>query len=114
MKSTAFLLLVALVAATGCNQSDNSQQTSNRSMTNDGAFGNYIYNLGQAKQTAAKTVDVASLGEEIHLFQVDKGHFPSSLDELVQEHYIKRVPDAPAGMKIDYNSESGDVKVVNQ
>lgn len=83
-------------------------------MTNDGAFGQYMGNLAQAKQTAGKTVDVASLNEEIRLFQVDKGRFPNSLDELVQDNYIKRVPDAPYGMKIDYNTETGEVKVVNQ
>lgn len=117
MKSTAFLPLVALIIATGCNQSDNSSQTassSGRSMTNDGAFGQYVGALAQAKQTAGKTVDVASLNEEIHMFQVDKGRFPNSLDELVQENYIKKVPDAPYGMKIDYNAETGEVKVVNQ
>lgn len=117
MKSTALLSLVALIVATGCNQSDNSSQTAgspNRSMTNDGAFGQYMGNLAQAKQTAGKTVDVASLNEEIRLFQVDKGRFPNSLDELVQDNYIKRVPDAPYGMKIDYNTETGEVKVVNQ
>jgi competence protein ComGC len=70
--------------------------------------------LQQAKQNAGKTVDVASLNEEIQLFHVNKGRFPNSLDELVQEGYIKKVPDAPYGMKIDYNPDSGDVKVVNQ
>lgn len=48
------------------------------------------------------------------MFHVDKGRFPNSLDELVQDNYIKRVPDAPYGMKIDYNADSGEVKVVNQ
>lgn len=117
MKSTALIPLVALIIATGCNQPDNSSQSAgsaNRNMTNDGAFGQYIGGLAQAKQTAGKTVDVASLNEEIQMFHVDKGRFPNSLDELVQDNYIKRVPDAPYGMKIDYNADSGEVKVVNQ
>lgn len=114
MKSTALLLLVALIITTGCNQSDSPSGSANRSMTNDGAFGQYMGGLAQAKQTAGKTVDVASLTEEIHLFQVEKGRFPNSLDELVQNNYIKKVPDAPYGMKIDYNAETGEVKVVNQ
>jgi len=116
MKSTTLLPLVALVVATGCNQSDNSSQagSTNRSLTNDGAFGQYVGGLQQAQQNAGKTVDVASLSEEIRLFQVDKGRYPNSLDELVQANFIKKVPDAPMGMKIDYNPETGEVKVVNQ
>lgn len=117
MKHAALIPLVALVFATGCGQSDNAPQTSsatNRSMTNDGAFGQYMGGLQQAKQNAGKTVDVASLREEIDLFHVDKGRYPNNLDELVQENYMKKVPDAPYGMKIDYNPETGEVKVVNQ
>jgi hypothetical protein len=117
MKSVALLMLAALILTAGCSPTDNSSQTANassRNMTNDGAFGQYMGNLAQAKQTAGKTVDVASLREEIRLFQVDKGHYPASLDELVQGDYIKKIPDAPYGMKIVYNPESGDVNVVNQ
>ena len=116
MKCAALLSLVALVFVTGCSPSDDSSPTatSNRDMTNDGAFGQYMGGLKQAKQTAAKTVDVASLNEEIQMFHVNKGRYPNSLDELVQEDFIKKVPDAPYGMKIDYNAETGEVKVVNQ
>ena len=60
------------------------------------------------------TRNAASLREEIRLFQVDKGRNPATLDELVQGDYIKKIPDAPYGMKIVYNAESGDVSVVNQ
>jgi hypothetical protein len=113
MKCVAFVPFVALVFITGCNHADESAQ-SNRPMTNDGAFGQYVGGLAQAKQNAGKTVDVASLREEIRLFQVDKGRYPSSLDELVQDNYLKKIPDAPYRMKIDYNPETGDVNVVNQ
>lgn len=114
MKYAAFCSLVALAFVTGCDRLADSSAQSNRPLTNDGAYGNYIAGLAQAKQDAGKTVDVASLREEIRLFQVDKGRYPNSLDELVQENYIKKIPDAPYRMKIDYNSETGDVNVVNQ
>jgi hypothetical protein len=48
------------------------------------------------------------------LFQVDKGRFPKDLDELVQEKYLTKVPDAPYGMKIDYDPATGTAKVVKQ
>ncbi|HLX68183.1 MAG TPA: type II secretion system protein GspG [Verrucomicrobiae bacterium] len=113
MKCTALLSLAVLILLTGCNPTDPSAQSS-RPMTNDGAFGQYVGGLAKAKQDAGKTVDVASLREEIRLFQVDKGHYPASLDELVQDNYIKKVPDAPYGTKINYNPETGEVDVVNQ
>lgn len=113
MKRVALLPFVVLVLVAGCSPPDETEQ-SHRPLTNDGAYGQYIAGLAQAKQDAGKTVDVASLREEIRLFQVDKGRYPNSLDELVQGDYIKKIPAAPYGMKIDYNPETGDVNVVNQ
>ena len=117
MKSILLVSVAALAFATGCSQSGDSSQTAsstNRSMTNDGAFGQYMGGLAQAKQNAGKTVDVASLTRVISQFQVDKGRFPTDLNELVQEKYISRIPDAPYGMKIDYDPATGTVAVVKQ
>lgn len=83
-------------------------------MTNDGAFGQYMGSLKQAKQLAGKTVDLASLNRAIDQFYVDKSRYPNDLNELVTEKYISRVPDAPGGMKIDYDQTTGKVQVVNQ
>ena len=74
----------------------------------------YVNGLGNAKQKAAKTADVASINQAIGLFQVDKGRFPKDLDELVTEKYLPRVPEAPYGMKIEYDAASGKVNVVKQ
>lgn len=118
MKSIALVPLIALVAAAGCKPSGGSQADSSSSNGSSGSVlqapADYVGALGKAKQNAGKTVDVASLNQEIQLFQVDKGRFPKDLDELVQEKYIKKVPDAPYGMKIDYDATTGTVKVVNQ
>lgn len=120
MKATIVLPLLALVFATGCGPSDSSSQsassttTTNRNMTNDGAFGQYMGALAQAKQNAGKTVDVASLSRVIDQFYVDKSRYPADLNELVTEKYISKVPDAPYGMKIDYDPTTGKVQVVNQ
>lgn len=118
MRSTILLPLAALLLATGCGPSDNSSQstasTTNRNMTNDGAFGQYVGALAQAKQTAGKTVDVSSLKPAIDQFFVDKGRYPNDLNELVTEKYLTKIPAAPYGMKIDYDAATGKVQVVNQ
>jgi hypothetical protein len=118
MKSTAFLSLVALILVTGCKPSDSSQTASSTDTNSSGgvlhAPADYIEGLGRAKQNAGKTVDVASLNQAIGLFQVDKGRFPKDLDELVQQGYLKKMPEVPYGMKLDYDPATGQVKVVNQ
>ena len=118
MKAIVLLPLFA-VLLTGCKPSDSS--TASTSSTNSGssdsvlqAPANYIGGLGKAERNAGGTADVASLNQAIGMFQVDKGRFPKDLDELVQEKYLKKVPDAPYGMKLDYDAATGQVKVVKQ
>jgi hypothetical protein len=57
---------------------------------------------------------VATLKPAIDQFQVDKGRYPKDLNELVTEKYISKVPEAPYGMKVDYDPATGAVKVVRQ
>lgn len=118
MKSIAFLPLVALIAATGCKPSDGSSQTAGSTNASSGSVlqapADYVGALGRAEQNAGKTADVASINQAVQMFQVDKGRFPKDLDELVQEKYLKRIPDAPYGMKINYDATTGQVKVVKQ
>lgn len=114
----ALLPLVAVLAAAGCKPSGGSQADSSTSNSSSGSVlqapADYIGALGKAKQTAGKTVDVASLNQAIGLFQVDKGRFPKDLDELVQDKYIEKMPPVPYGMKLDYDATTGTVKVVSQ
>jgi hypothetical protein len=118
MKSIVFPALVALLMATGCKPSDKPQTVGSTDTNSSGgvlqAPADYVGALGRAKQNAGKTVDVASLNQAIGLFQVDKGRFPKSLDELVQEKYLTKLPEVPYGMKLDYDPATGQAKVVNQ
>jgi competence protein ComGC len=77
----------------------------------------YAKGLAKAKQSAANAADASSLNQvsqAISMFQMDKGRFPKTLDELVQEKYLPKIPDAPAGMKIDYDATTGKAALVNQ
>jgi hypothetical protein len=39
---------------------------------------------------------------------------PKDLNELVTEKYMPKLPDAPAGSKIEYDAKTGTVKIVKQ
>jgi hypothetical protein len=76
--------------------------------------GDYVGALGKGQQNAIRTVDTASLNQAIQMFNVDKGRNPKDLNELVKEKFIPKIPEAPVGMKIDYDATSGKVQVVKQ
>ena len=111
VSSAAILLLV------GCGDGG----TASTQGTNSASSGNpitapvdYLEAVGNAKQRAVKTIDVTSLTQAVQLFQVSEGRLPKDLNELVTMQYIARIPDAPYGQKIVYNSTNGVVTVVPQ
>lgn len=114
----AVILLASLtVLAAGCNdKSGSSTQSTNTSAVSEvvNAPADYVGGLAKSKQNAAKTADIASISQAIRMFQVDKGRFPKDLNELVQENYLKQIPAAPYGTKLDYDPNTGEVKVVSQ
>ena len=116
MKSLALLSAVAWLFLTGCGQSSTSSQASTNAADNATKADNvpYIGAMAKAERNAGATADVASLKPAIDQFQVDKGRYPKDLNELVTEKYISKVPEAPYGMKIDYDPATGTVKVVKQ
>jgi len=116
--TASILVPIALaVLLVGCSKESNppTQATNAPSSGNPlDAPGEYLGGLAKGHQSAVKTVDTTSLNQAIQLFQVDKGRFPKDLNELVSEKFIPKIPDAPAGMKIVYDTNAGTVKVVKQ
>jgi hypothetical protein len=118
MKTPLVFALAATACAAGC--SDNSSKPAQTAATNSTSSSvltapvDYLGALGKSKQTATKTVDIASLNQAVQMFQVEKGRLPKNLDELVEENIIGRLPKPPYGMKFDYNAATGEVKVVPQ
>jgi predicted small lipoprotein YifL len=60
-----------------------------------------------------KKVDVASLTQAVQQYNAAEGHYPATLQDLVP-NYIAKVPDAPPGYKLNYDSSSGAVTVAQQ
>src|SRR5208283_1480405 len=120
----SFLISVAaglLLAGCGKNNSSPHPQTAASQTTNttDSAnpappsSANYLGTLMRADKSAVKTIDVSYLNEAVQLFNTQEGHLPKDLNELVP-NYVGKLPATPYGTKLDYDPNTGQVKVVPQ
>ncbi len=119
MKMSFCLSAAASLALLGCGQSsDKPSQTTNGAATSGSsplsAPADYVGALGKAQQSAVKTVDTTSLNQAIQMFNVENGRYPKDLNELVEKKVIPKIPEAPRGMKLEYDATAGKVKVVPQ
>jgi outer membrane PBP1 activator LpoA protein len=109
MKKSLVILAAGLfLAGCGDNPPPKTAGTTNTTSSSD-----YLGTLMQAKKYADKTIDVSFLNQAVQEFNVQEGHFPKTLEELTP-NYIPKIPEAPAGCKIDYDPATGEVKVVRQ
>jgi hypothetical protein len=67
----------------------------------------------RADKSAVKTIDVSYLNRAVQLFNTQEGRLPEDLNELVP-NYVGKLPETPYGTKLDYDPNTGQVKVVNQ
>ena len=62
----------------------------------------YRHSILRARETVLKD-DLFTLRRTIDEFTYDKKRAPQSLDELVQEHYLARIPADPMTTKADWD-----------
>jgi len=118
MRVFVLISVVGGLFLTGCGKNSSSSQPSatNSAATNDSVLAapvDYIGAVGNAQKYAVKQIDLSYLHEAIEQFNAAEGHYPKFLKELVP-NYIGEVPKAPYGSKIDYDPNTGTVKVVPQ
>ena len=121
MKTLLLVLAAGAVVLTGCGSKNSGASTpptnSTAGSTNGGSFVtapvDYLGAVVQAQKNATKTVDVSYLNEALSQFNVQEGHYPKTLQELVP-NYVAKVPTPPYGSKLDYDADRGMVKVVQQ
>jgi len=109
-----FISIAAATLLAGCGDksgSGSSGTNSTSSATN--GFGGYVNSLGQAQKSADKTIDVSYLNQAVQLFNTQEGRYPKTLEELTP-NYVAKIPDLPAGYKLDYDATKGEVTVVQQ
>ena len=120
----SFLILVAaglLLAGCGKNKSSPHPQVTNTSQTSNitdsaqpaPSSVDYLGTLMRADKSAVKTIDVSYLNEAVQLFNTQEGRLPKDLNELVP-NYVGKLPATPYGTKLDYDPNTGLVKVVPQ
>lgn len=122
MKTALFLCLAISAFVTGCGDGSSSTPASSSPQTNASSSQgsvltapvDYLGALAKAKQSAVKTVDLATVNQAIRTFQVEQSRLPKDLNELVQEGYLARIPAAPYGTKLVYDPATGEAKVVKQ
>jgi hypothetical protein len=109
------VLTVSFLAGCGDNKATHGPvSATNSSSANPlNAPADYLGGLANAQNRAIKTVDIASLNQAIQMFNVSEGRFPKDLNELVEKKLIAKIPDAPYGMKLQYDATAGTVTVVN-
>jgi hypothetical protein len=111
-KAVTFLFAAAcLCFFSGCKEEKkaSSGTSSGNPLT---APADYVGALGKAQKSAEKTLSAVGLDQAIKRFYTEQGRLPKDLDELVSKGAISQIPPAPRGMKYDYDSKTGVIKVV--
>jgi hypothetical protein len=127
---TAFLgsVLCALALFSGCSEKKEANPATpgqkaaamNDAISNNSsgsvlsAPADYLGAAVKAKQNAVKTIDVTSLNSSIQQFYAGEGRFPKDLQEVVSKKYITQIPAVPVGMKLQYDANAGEVKMVRE
>lgn len=113
-----YVALTATLVLVGCgeqsSQPGQATNTTRSEATPLNAPAQYVGALGRGQQLAVKTADKSSLQQAIQMFSAEHGRYPKDLNELVEQKYIPRLPEAPYGMKIVYDAATGKVSFVNK
>jgi hypothetical protein len=112
---SVFIFTAAAVLAAGCGDSSKKTAQAVNAVSNvvDAPL-NYISAVGQAQKYSEKQIDLAYVNQAIQQFQAGEGRLPKDLNEMVEMHYLGKVPDAPFGYKIVYDATNGTIQVVKK
>lgn len=113
MKTSSFVVTaVACLCLLGCDNKPKPKASNSSSGNPLSAPADYMGALNQAQKSAQKTAGTVGLDQALKTFFAEEGRFPKSLDELKSKGVT--IPEPPAGMKWDYDANSGVAKLVRQ
>ena len=112
----SFLVVTTGFLLPGCGKKDSESTSSTNASSGNPVTApvDYLGAAAKAKKLADKTVSTVGISQAIQLYQAQEGHLPKTLNDLVTKQYLPSIPPPPAGMKYDYNPQTGAVKVVPQ
>ena len=112
MKIPMIMLLAAAALLSGCG--DDTKKAVKAVDDTVSAPVNYVGATMQTEKYSQKQIDLAYVNQAIQQFQAGEGRLPKSLQEMVDEKYLGKVPDAPYGYQIVYDAAAGSIKVVKK
>ncbi len=128
MKVPILLFVAASFALAGCGENSSTSNSASNAAANNTASAadtnqhagvltapvDYLGAVLHGQQTSMKLIDISYLHHAIQMFQIEKGRYPKSLQELLDGKYIGKIPAPPYGFKIVYNPNTGEVSVVKK
>ncbi|MBG85907.1 MAG: hypothetical protein CMO80_03280 [Verrucomicrobiales bacterium] len=107
MKLHLQILFAATLAFTGCDTGTDKPGHNPANAATD-----YLGAQAKAKKKGEGAAGILQAESAIKLFAASEGRNPKSLQELIDEGYLKEIPKAPYKMKSEYNPETGKFKYV--
>lgn len=73
----------------------------------------YGHTLATARQKALLKTSFMSVHQAIQAYEASKGEHPSSLDDLIKDGILPRLPELPKGKRYNYNAQTGQLAIVD-
>lgn len=115
MKSRALVLAVVfgvVTAGPGCRKKEPTEKSEALGANPAMAPLDYLAAQGKAKKMAERTINMVEIQSAIQKFQAMEDRYPRNFTELVQQHYLQAMPEAPTGMRFVYNPTTGQARLV--
>jgi hypothetical protein len=111
MKAVRLVIPLVTVLLVGCD--DSSKPGKDTAFADGGSVSSaptdYLKSAAKSQQKAVKTIDLTAINKAIEAFYVQEGRFPKTLEELEEKDFMRVIPLPPAGMKLNYDTNSGVV-----
>ena len=117
MRAPGYLFLITGFLLVGCAKKEEPAQAKPANSSVSGgnpitAPVDYLGAVAKAHKTSVKAIDTAYINQAVQFFNASEGRYPKDLNELITEKYLPKLPDLPAGTKLEYNPASGQVRIV--
>ncbi len=122
-KSLVLLFALGLIAA-GCQKSSSDSSSSDskpapldpsKSQVSDNpamAPVDYMGTVAKGRKQAEAKTAINQFNKAIQMYEALEGRKPESLEQLVKEGHLAKMPKTPYGMKFTYDPKTGKVAAV--